>query len=77
MAHFTERDATGFQAEIAAKLNCATSCLGKRLVKEQITICTASQAAVAVLGEGKTKSSFVANCKEKPTALSEVNQVTK
>ncbi len=35
--------ATAFQAVVAAILDCVTSCLRKRLVKEQITICTNSQ----------------------------------
>ncbi len=50
-----------------------TNCLRKRQVKEQITICTDSQAAVAA---GGTKSLLVADCIEKLSVLSEVNQVT-
>ncbi len=40
------QDATAFQAEVAATLDCVTSCLRKRLVKEQITIYTDSQVAM-------------------------------
>ncbi len=47
--------------------------LRKRLVKEQITICTYSQAAVAANG---TKSLLLEECIEKLTVLSEANQVT-
>ncbi len=53
-----------------------TSCLRKTLVKEQITIRTDSQAAVAALAASGTKSLLVANCTEKLTVQSEVNQVT-
>ncbi len=59
-----------------AILDCVTSCLRKRLVKEQTTICTNSQVAVAALGASGTKSLLVADCAEKLTAQSEVNQVT-
>ncbi len=69
------QDATAFQAEVAAILHCGTSCLRKRLVKEQITICTDSLAAVAALAACVTKSRFVADCIEKLTVLLEVNQV--
>ncbi len=67
------QDAIAFQAAVAAILDCVTSCLRKRLVKEQTTICTDSQVAVAALGEHGTKSLLVENCIEKLTALSEVN----
>ncbi len=67
---------TAFQAEAAAILDYVTSCQRKRLVKEQITIRTDSQAAVAALGTSGTKSLLVADCIEKLTPLSEVNQVT-
>ncbi len=70
------KDATTFQVEVAAILDCVTSCLRKRLAKEQITICIDSQAAIAALGAGGIKSRFVADCKEKLTAMLEVNQVT-
>ncbi len=56
-----------------------TGCHRKKLVKEQITICIDSQAAVAAPGASGTKSLLVADCIEcieKLTALSEVNQVT-
>ncbi len=53
-----------------------TSCLRKRLVKEQTTICFDSQVAVATLGVSGTKSLPVADCIKKLTALSEVTQVT-
>ncbi len=54
-----------------------TSCLRKRLVKEQITICTDSQTAVvAALAASGTKSLLVADCIEKRTVLSEVNQIS-
>ncbi len=69
------QDATAFQAEVVAILDYVTSCLRKRLVKEQIVICTDSQAAVAALAASGTKSLLVADCIEKPTVLSEVNQV--
>ncbi len=57
-------------------MDCVTGCLRKRLKKEQITICTDSQVAVAALAASGTKSLLVANCIEKLTVLSEVNQVT-
>ncbi len=74
--HISGQDATAFQARVAAILDLSTSCLRKRLAKEQITICTDSQVAVAALGASGTKSHLVADCVEKMTALSEVNQVT-
>ncbi len=70
------QDATAFQAEVVAILDCVASCLRKVLVNEQITICTDSQAAVAVLAASGTKSLLVADCIKKHTVLSEVNQVT-
>ncbi len=70
------QDVTPFQAEVAAVLDSVTSCLRKRPVKEQITVCTDSQAAVAALAASGTKSLLVADCMEKLTALSEINQVT-
>ncbi len=70
------RDATAFQAEVAAILDCVISCLKKGLVKERITICSDSQAAVAALAASDTKSLHVADCIEKLTVLSEVNYVT-
>ncbi len=70
------QDATAFQPELAAILDCVTSCLRKRLTKEQITICIDIQAAVVSLGANGTKLLLVAGCIEKLTALSEVNQVT-
>ncbi len=72
-----EEDATAFQAEVAAILDRVTSYLRKRLIKEQqIIICTDSQATVAALAASGTKSLLVADCIEKLTVLSEVNQVT-
>ncbi len=65
------QDATAFQVGVAAILDCVTSCLRKRLV-----IYTHSQVAVAALGASGTKSRLVADCVEKQTAMSEVNQVT-
>ncbi len=59
-----------------AILDCVTSYLRKRLAKEQIAICTDSQVAVAALGASEIKSQLAADCIEKLTALSEVNQVT-
>ncbi len=50
--------------------------LRKILVKKQITIRTDSQEAVAALRASGTKSLHVADCIEKLTALSELNQVT-
>ncbi len=38
--------ATAFQGEVAAILDCVTSCLRKRLMKEHITICTDTPTAV-------------------------------
>ncbi len=67
------QDATAFQAEVAAILDCVTSCLRKRPVKEQLTICTDSQAAIAARG---TKSLLVTNCIQKLTVLLKINQVT-
>ncbi len=69
MADLMGQDATVFQAEVAVILDCITSCLRKRLVKEQITICTDSQAAVAVLAASDTKSLLVEDCIEKLTVL--------
>ncbi len=66
------QDAIAFQVEVVATLNCATSYLRNRLVKEQTAICTESQVAVAALGASRTKSLFVEDCIEKLTALSEV-----
>ncbi len=63
-------------AEVASILDRVTSGIRKRLMKEHTTICTGSQVAVAALGASGTKSLLVANCIEKLTALSEVNQVT-
>ncbi len=45
-------------------------------MKEQITICTDSQAAVAALEAIGTEQVFVADCIEKLTVLLKVNQVT-
>ncbi len=56
-------------------LDCVTSCLRKRLAKEQIKICTDSQVAVAALQASEIKSLLVENYIKKLTALSEVNQV--
>ncbi len=70
------QDATAFQAEVMAILDCVTSCLRKRLVKEQITIRTDSQAIVTALASSSTKSLLVADCMEKLVVLSEINQVT-
>ncbi len=61
-------DATAFQTKVATILDCVTRCIRKRLVKEQITICTDRHTAVAAL--------LVADCIEKLTALLEENQVT-
>ncbi len=69
------QDATAFQAEVAAILNCVTSCLGKRWMKEQITICTDSQVAVAALAASWWKSLLVADCIEKVVTLLNENQV--
>ncbi len=55
-------DATAFQAKVAAVLDCVTSCLTKRLVKEQITICTDSQAAIVAVAASGTKSLLVMDC---------------
>ncbi len=57
-------------------MDCVINCLRKRLVKEQIIICTDSQAAVAAIAVSGTKSLLVAECIEKLTVLSKVNQVT-
>ncbi len=48
----------------------------EKLVKEQATICTNSQVAVAALRSSGTKSLLVAVYIEKLAALSEVKQVT-
>ncbi len=45
-------------------------------MKDQITICTDRQAAVAALAASDTKSLLVADRIEKLTVLSEVNQTT-
>ncbi len=70
------QDATAFQAAVAAIRDYVTGCQRKRLVKEQITICTDSQAAISALVASGTKLLLVANSIEKLTVLSEVNQVT-
>ncbi len=69
------QDATAFQAEVAAILDCVTSCLRKTLVKEPMIMCTNGQAAFAALVASGTKSLLV-DCIEKVTVLSEVNLVT-
>ncbi len=74
--HTVGQDAIAFQAEIKAVQDRVTSHRRKRLVKEQITICTDSQAAVTILAASGTKSLLVADCIEKVTALLEVYQVT-
>ncbi len=75
--HVSQRqNVTVFQAEAATVLDWVISCLRKSLMKEQITICTDSQAAVAALGASGTKLLLVADCIEKLTTRSEVNQVT-
>ncbi len=56
--------ATAFQVEVAAIPDCVTSCLRKRLVNEQITICTDSQVTLAALAESGTKSLIVEDCIE-------------
>ncbi len=71
MAHLTGLDATAFQAEVATILDFMTSCLRKRLAKEQITISIDSQAVVAAIAANGTKSLFVAHCTEKLTTLLE------
>ncbi len=76
MAHLTGTGCYSLQAEVAAVLNCVTSCLRERLVKEQITICTDSQAAVAALAASGTKSLLTADCMEKPIVVLEVNRLT-
>ncbi len=70
------QDATDFQAEVATILDCVTSCLRKKLAKEQITICTDNQAAIAALAANGAKSLPVADYIEKVTTLSEENQIT-
>ncbi len=70
------QDAPAFQVEVAAILDCVTSRLKKRLVKEQTTIYTDSQVAVVTLGAIGTKLLLVVHCIKNLTALSEVNQVT-
>ncbi len=57
-----DRNTTAFQVEIAAIMDCVTSCLRKSLVKEQTTICTDSQLAVEALGASGTKSLLIADC---------------
>ncbi len=74
MAHLTRIGCYSL-SEVAAILDCVTSCLRKKLAKEQITICTDSQAAVAVLAASGTNSLLDVDCIEKLTVLSEVNQV--
>ncbi len=60
----------------AVILDCETSCLRKRLVKEQTTICIDNQTAIAALAASGTKSLLVVDCREKLTALSQEKQVT-
>ncbi len=73
--HISLGQDAAFQVEVAAKMDGVTSCQRKRLVKEQITIYTDSQAAVVALVASGTKSLLVADCLEKLTVLSVVNQV--
>ncbi len=49
--------------------NAGASCLRKKLVNEPITICIASQTAIAALLASGTKSQLVADCIENLTAL--------
>ncbi len=50
-----DRMLLAFQEEVVAILDCVISCLRNRLVKEQTTICTDSQVAVAAVGASGTK----------------------
>ncbi len=59
-----------------AILDCVTSYLRKILEKEQITIYTDSQAAVAALAVSGNKITACSGLYRKLTVLSEVNQVT-
>ncbi len=70
------QDAIAFQTAVVTILDCVTNCLRIGLMKEQITICTDSQAAVAALGASGTKLLLVVDYIEKLTVLSEVNHVT-
>ncbi len=56
-------------------LDWVTNCLRKKLVEEQITICTDSKAAIAGLAASGMKSLLVADCIKKETVMSEENQV--
>ncbi len=76
VAHFTGTGCYSLSGMVAAIPDYVTSCLRKRLVKEQATICIDSQLAVAALGVRGTKSLLVVDCMKKLTALLEVNQVT-
>ncbi len=57
-------------------IDWVTSCLRKRPLKEQITICTDSQSAVAAVATSGIKSLLVADCMEKLTVMSEINHET-
>ncbi len=60
------QDTIALRAVVATILDYVTSCLRKRLMKEQTTISTASRVAVAAaLGASETKSLLVADCIEK------------
>ncbi len=77
VAHFTGRGYVSLlQAEVVTILDCMTSCLRKRLVKEPTTIFTDSQVTVAAPGVSGTKSLHVVDCIKKLTALSEAKLVT-
>ncbi len=69
------QDATAFQADVAAILDCVTSYLRKRRWRSR-PICANSQTAIAALAASDTKSLLIEDWIEKLTVLSEVNQVT-
>ncbi len=63
------RDATAFQAEIAVIRDWKTSCLKKKLAKEQIKVHIDNQVAVTAQEASGTKSLPVAGYIEKLIAL--------
>ncbi len=69
------QDAAAFQAEVAAALDCVTSCLKKRLMKEQINVHWLPSSSCSP-GSQWYKITLVVDCIEKLTVLLEVNQGT-
>ncbi len=61
VAHLTGTRCYSLSSKVVTILDCMTGCLRKRLVKEQITICTDRQVALGALVASETKSLLVAD----------------